>query len=380
VGKGGAGVKRIMIVSGEPSGDLHGSGLVRELKRRSPGCEIFGIGGNMMQAEGMELIYHIRELSVMGFVEVIQHLPLLRSVERTLEAVIKAKKPSVLVLIDYPGFNLRFARTARRLGMKIVYYISPQVWAWRPGRVKKMKGLIDKMLVVFPFEEELYRSEGIDVEWVGHPLLESLTEPQGRPEFCKRYGFDPSKPIVALVPGSRRQEIERMFPVMLGASRILRRDLGAQTGVAVSSVLDLEFMKSFVRDDFPVELIQNATYDVMKNADLVLVASGTATLETACYGTPMVILYKTSALTYLIARLLVRIKNIGLVNIVAGEKVVPELLQGRANAPLLAREAARMLQDPPLMKEISDRLSRVREKLGTPGASARAAAAVLSFA
>ena len=371
---------RIMIVSGEPSGDLHGSGLVRELKRRSPGCEIFGIGGDKMRAAGMDLIYHIRELSVMGFLEVIQHLPLLRSVERTLEAIVKARRPSVLVLIDYPGFNLRFARVARKLGMKIVYYISPQVWAWNPGRVKKMKGLIDKMLVVFPFEVDLYRAKGIDVEFTGHPLLDVFTEPQGRPEFCKRYGFDPEQKIVGLAPGSRRQEIERMFPVMLGAARILHRELGVQLAVAVSSVLELDFLKSFLRDDLPVALIRDATYDVMKNSDLVLVTSGTATLETAYYGTPMIVVYKTSIMTYLIVRLLIRIRKIGLVNIVAGEQVVPELLQGRATAPLLAREAASLLGDPARLKEISRRLGTVKERLGTPGASGRAAAAVLAVA
>ena len=371
---------RIMIVSGEPSGDLHGSGLVRELKRKSPGCEIFGIGGDKMRAAGMDLIYHIRELSVMGFLEVIQHLPLLRSVERTLEAIVKARRPSVLVLIDYPGFNLRFARVARKLGMKIVYYISPQVWAWNPGRVKKMKGLIDKMLVVFPFEVDLYRAEGIDVEFTGHPLLDVFTEPQGRAEFCKRYGFDPGKKIVGLAPGSRRQEIERMFPVMLGAARILHRERGVQLAVAVSSVLELDFLKSFLRDDLPVELIRDATYDVMKNSDMVLVTSGTATLETAYYGTPMIVVYKTSIMTYLIVRLLIRIRNIGLVNIVAGEQVVPELLQGRANAQLLAREAAALLADPNLLNEISHRLGAVREKLGTPGASGRAAEAILAVA
>jgi len=371
---------RIMIVSGEPSGDLHGSGLVRELKRRNPACEIFGIGGDKMAAAGMNLVYHIRELSVMGFLEVIQHLPLLRSVERTLEAIVKARKPEVLVLIDYPGFNLRFARAARKLGMKIVYYISPQVWAWNRGRVKKMKGLLDKMLVVLPFEADMYRAEGIDVEFVGHPLLEVLTEPQGRAEFCKRYGFDAGRPIVGLVPGSRKQEIERMFPVMLGASRALHRELGVQLAVAVSSVLDLDFMKSFVRDDLPVRLIQNATYDVMANSDLVLVTSGTATLETAYYRTPMIVVYKTSFLTYAIARLLIRIKNIGLVNILAGEQVVPELLQRRATAPLLAREAALLLQDAARRQEMSRRLGAVKEKLGTPGASARASDAILSVA
>jgi len=265
---------RVLMIAGEPSGDLHGSGVVRELKRRDPRCEVFGIGGDKMQAAGMELVYHIRELSVMGFWEVVQHLPLLRSVERTLEAIVKARKPEVVVLIDYPGFNLRFARSVREHNLKIVYYISPQVWAWNRGRVRKMKGLIDRMLVVFPFEVDIYREEGIDVQFVGHPLLEVFTEPQGRKEFCKRYGFDEGKPIVGLFPGSRKQEIERIFPVMLGASRFLNRELGAQLAVGVPSVLEFDFIKSFVRDDLPARLIQNATYDVMKNSDVALVTSG----------------------------------------------------------------------------------------------------------
>ena len=370
---------RIMMITGEASGDLHGSGVVSELKRRKPDCDIFGIGGDKMQAAGMELIYHVRELSIMGFWEVVQHLPLLRSVERTLVALLIARKPDVLVLIDYPGFNLRFARAAHKRGIKILYYISPQVWAWNPGRVRKMKGVIDKMLVVFPFEIEVYRKEGIDVEFVGHPLLEVLNEPQGRPEFCKRYGFDERKSIVGLFPGSRRQEIERIFPAMIGAARMLNTELGAQIAVGVASVLERDFMKSFLRDDFPVQLIHNATYDVMKNSDVALVTSGTATLETACFQTPMVVVYKTSWLTYIIGRLLVRIKNIGLVNIVAGKKIVPELLQSSVNPLRLGNEVAAMLANESLRGKIVNDLSAVKEKLGTRGASVRVAESVLSM-
>ncbi len=371
---------RVMIIAGEASGDLHGSSVVRELKRRRPDCDIYGIGGDKMQAAGMDIIYHIRELSIMGFWEVVQHLPLIRSVERTLDALLKVRKPDVLVLIDYPGFNLRFARAARKYGIKILYYISPQVWAWNPGRVRKMKGVIDEMLVVFPFEVELYRKEGIDVEFVGHPLLEVLDEPQGKDEFCKRYGLNGDTFILGLFPGSRRQEIENIFPAMLGAARLLHNEIGVQIAVGIASVLELDFIKSFVRDDFPVTLIQNATYDVMKNADVALVTSGTATLETACFGTPMIVVYKTSLVTYIIGRLLVRIKNIGLVNIVAGKKIVPELLQWNVTPQRLAGETLKMLHDERSRREISDNLSAVKGKLGTYGASARVADAVLSMA
>jgi lipid-A-disaccharide synthase len=367
---------RVMIIAGEASGDLHGAGVVRALKRADPDAMVYGVGGDKMQAEGMELVFHVRELSFMGFLEVLQHLPLIRSVEKTLEVLLRVRRPDVVLLIDYPGFNLRFARAVKRAGVRVVYYISPQVWAWNRGRVKKMKGLVDTMLVAFPFEVEIYRKEGIPVEFVGHPLLEELSEPQARPEFCKRYELDMEKPILGLFPGSRRQEIERLFPVMIGAARLLHKRTGVQTVVGVSSVLDFEFMKSFLRDDFPVRLIQHATHDCMKNADVAIVTSGTATLETGCFRTPMLVVYKTSAATYLIGRLLVRIKNIGLVNIVAGRTVVPEILQWSATPQRLAAEAGRLLADPALRKRMSEELAIVRERLGTAGASERVAEVV----
>jgi lipid-A-disaccharide synthase len=350
------------------------------LRGKHPDSVVFGIGGDKMQAAGMELIFHIREISVMGFWEVLQHLPLLRSVERTLNVLLKVRKPDILLLIDYPGFNLRFARAAHTHGIKIIYYISPQVWAWKSSRVKKMKGLIDKMLVAFPFEEEIYRKEGVDVEFVGNPLLEVFTEPQGKQEFCKRYGLVEKKPILGLFPGSRTQELERIFPAMLGAARILYTHSGVQTAVGVSSVLNFDYVKTFIRDDFPVQLIQNATYDIMKNSDVVLVTSGTATLETAYYQTPMVVVYRTSWLSYLIGRMLVRIKNIGLVNIVANERIVPELLQSEVTPQRLAQEALNLLENDAMRKEMSKKLSVVKDRLGTKGASSRVADTIISIA
>lgn len=371
---------RIMMIAGEASGDLHGAGVVRELRRKNPEVDIYGIGGDKMRAEGMDLVYHVRELSFMGFVEVLRHLPVIRSVERTLEALLSARRPDVLVLIDYPGFNLRFAQKAHKVGVRIIYYISPQIWAWNPGRVKTMRGVIDKMLVVFPFEEEIYRHHGIDVEFVGHPLLEVLGEPQSRDNFCRRYGFDPTKPILGLFPGSRKQELERIFPSMLGAADILIRKSGVQVAVGAASILAYDFVQSFVRENVPVKIVQNATYDVMANSDVALVTSGTATLETACFGTPMVVVYKTSWVSYVIGRLLIRIKNIALVNIVAGSTIVPELIQHRVEAYRLAEAALKFLDDKNLSEEIRSALSRVKKRLGMPGASARAADAILAMA
>jgi lipid-A-disaccharide synthase len=371
---------RILVIAGEASGDLHGAGVVRELKRRDPSAEIFGVGGDRMIAAGMEVIFHIRELAVMGFLEVVKHLPVLKAVERTLMAVIRGKKPDVVLLIDYPGFNLRFAGKIRDAGMKIAYYISPQVWAWNPGRVRKMKGLIDRMFVILPFEEQIYTDAGIGAEFVGHPLLEVLTEPQARGAFCKRYDLDEGRPILGIFPGSRRQEIERIFPAMLGAAHLLADRHGVQPVVGVSSLLDFEFMKGFIRGGSPVRLLRDVTYDIMKNSRVAIVTSGTATLETGWFGTPMVVVYKTSWPTYLIGRMLIRVRNIGLVNIVAGREIVPELIQAGATPAGIADTAGKYLLDGNLHAKTSADLGIIRERLGTPGASARVADALLGMA
>jgi lipid-A-disaccharide synthase len=367
-----------MIIAGEASGDLHGSGVVRELKRRKPACEIYGIGGDKMQSAGMELIYHTRELSVMGFVEVLQHLPLLRSIEKTMTTLLRLRKPDVVLLIDYPGLNLRLARAAHQEGIRVLYYISPQVWAWNPGRLRKMKSMIDEMLVVFPFEEEIYRNQGIQTQFVGHPLLEVLGEPQGKEGFCKRHGLDPKRFTVGLFPGSRMQEVERIFPVMLGAMRVLLRTHDAQVAVGISSSLSPDLLRSFERSDVPVTFIQHATHDLMKNADCAVVTSGTATLETGYYQTPMVVVYRMSWLSYLISRMLIRIRMIGLVNIVAEEKIVPELVQGKCTPDRIAAEVAKYLDDAALRADVSERLGVIRQRLGTAGASAKVAQAVLA--
>jgi lipid-A-disaccharide synthase len=371
-------MKRVMIIAGEASGDLHGAGIVRELKRLQKDLDVYGVGGDKMQSEGMELIYHIRDLNFMGFFEVLKHLPFLKTMEHALEQVVKYKKPDVLVLIDYPGFNLRFARAAKRYGVKIVYYISPQVWAWHTSRVKTIRQVVDLMLVIFPFEEKFYREEHVPVEFVGHPLLEVLTSGLVRKEFCKKFGLDEQKKIVALLPGSRTQEIENIFPVMLDAARTIAAKIGCEIVIGVAPTLDEQYLKTFYRLD-GVRLIKGWTYDVMANADLALVTSGTATLETACFGTPMLIVYKTSWLTYWMGRMLVRVKNIGLVNIVAGETIVPEFIQHRASVRLLSREALALLGDPAALDAMRSKLSGVREKLGESGASERAAKRILAM-
>ena len=372
-------VQRVMIIAGEASGDLHGSGVVRELKRRNPNIEIFGVGGDNMRREGMQLIYHVRELSFMGFAEVLKHLPVIHSVKRALEMILKYRKPDAVLLIDYPGFNLRFARTAKLNGAKVVYYISPQVWAWRRSRIKKMRGAVDKMLVVFPFEVDLYQKEGVDAEFVGHPLLEVVSSGLDRKGFCKRYGIDPTKRILGLLPGSRKQEIEKIFPEMLKAARTIAEEQDMEVAVAVAPTLEARYFEAFY-NLAGIHLVKGASYEVMQHAEFALVTSGTATLETGLFGTPMLVVYKTSWLTYLIGRLLIRVKNIGLVNIVAGKQIVPEFIQHKATGSAMAKEALRILRDEPLVESIKLELSKVRERLGEAGASHRVAERILEVA
>jgi lipid-A-disaccharide synthase len=371
-------VQRVMIIAGEASGDLHGSGVVRELKRLSPTVEVYGVGGDKMKHEGMDLIYHINELGFMGFKEVLKHLPLIKTMEHTLEQIVKFKRPDVLMLIDYPGFNLRFARIAKRYDVKIVYYISPQVWAWHSSRVKKIRSLVDKMLVILPFEADFYRAEQINAEFVGHPLLEVLESKLDRKNFCKRFSLDDQKPIVALLPGSRKQEIDSIFPEMLSAARLISRQNNAEIVVGLAPTLEEEYFRTLY-DLKGVHFIKGLTYEVMANADFAFVTSGTATLETACFGTPMFVVYKTSWPTYLIGRTLVHIMNIGLVNIVAGKMIAPEFIQCKATAKRMAKSAMSLLNDTKRLEDMKAELSQVKVMLGTVGASRRVAERVLQM-
>ena len=372
-------LRRVMIIAGEASGDLHGAGVVRELKRRVPAVDVYGIGGDNMKREGMELVRHISAMSFMGFVEVLKNLPLIRAAEQELEGLLVSRTPDVLVLIDYPGFNLRFARRAKKHGVRVLYYISPQVWAWNRRRVKKMRRLVDKMKVVFPFEVEIYTGEGIDVEFVGHPLVESLRSLTTREEFFHANGFDPGKKLLALLPGSRRQEIERILPVMVDAACLLVQSNGVQVGLGVAPTIGPDLVKRFIPASGSIRLIENGTHELMAHADAAIVTSGTATLETGWFGTPMAVVYKTSPLTYLIGRIFVNVKNIGLVNIVAGKTVVPEFVQHQMSTAAIAGAVQRVLVDEAYERMMKAELSVIKEKLGLPGASARVADEIIAL-
>ena len=383
--------KKILIVAGEASGDLHGSNLIREIRNLNPQIQIFGIGGDRMKKEGMQLIYHVDKLSIMGIFEVLKNLNLIREVMKTMLKLAEERKPDLVVLIDYPGFNLRFAKKVKKMGIPIAYYISPQVWAWGGNRVKKMKGLIDKMIVIFPFEVEIYKKFDIDCEFVGHPLLEVVRPILSFEDFQGKFDLRKNEVLLGLLPGSRWQEVERILPIMIATAELLGsriRNLRVMLGLAstikkerVQIILDQ--FKSKVDPSISlrvdpehsrrVEIIENLTYDLMKHSDFLLVTSGTATLESAILGTPFLVLYKTSLWTYLFAKSLVSIPNIALTNVVAGKKVVSEYIQSKAVPRDIAEEAYDVLTNKPRYKSIQNELSLVKEKIGEVGASKRAA-------
>jgi lipid-A-disaccharide synthase len=373
----------IAIIAGEASGELHGSNLVKEIKRFKPETKFFGIGGDKMQNEGVETLYHIRQMSFLGFVEIIKHIPFIKKVFRDIEAKIFEKKPDALILIDYPGFNLRLAEKVRKIlgkKIKIIYYISPQIWAWGKGRVKKIAQLIDKMIVVFPFEEEIYKKAGVDVTFVGHPILEALKFNIDKTSFLKQNNLDEDKQLLGLLPGSRLQELNALFPVMIETYKRIKEKLSNfQVVVGVAPTIDVEAYKKFLPSNSDIKLLQNSTYGVMKYSNLVIVASGTATLETACWGTPMIVVYKVSNISWYLGRMLVSIKNIALPNIIAGETIVPEILQHNVNVQRLTEEVLKILQDDKLYSEIKNKLSSVKSKLGEIGASKRAAEIIVNL-
>jgi len=372
----------LLIVAGEASGDLHGAGVVRELKQLAPQAEIFGIGGDGMAAAGMELLFHVRDTAVVGFTEILRRLRFFRQVMKTLEREVARRKPDAVILIDYPGFNLRFAARLHRgceKPPKILYYVAPQVWAWGAKRIPKMARLIDQMVVVFPFETPLFQSAGIPTEFVGHPLLEGLRPKLTTEAFLSRHQLAAESPLLGLLPGSRREEIARLLPDMLATARLVRQSISdLQIAVAMAPNLPEDFYRARVKDD-NVHLVSNSTYEVMRDSRACLVCSGTATLETACFGTPLVVVYRISRLSYEIGKRVVKMPYIGLVNVVAGRKIVPEFIQNAFRPDRVAPVLAKMIQDRDHHTEIKQALAEVRSKLGAPGANRRTAELALQL-
>ena len=367
-----------MISCGEPSGDLYAGALVAALRRREPNLEVFGLGGERLKAAGGELIADFHGLSVTGLTEALAVLPRSFRTLRQLTDAARDRRPQALVVIDYPDFNFRLMRSIKRLGVPVIYYVSPQLWAWRAGRMKTMKRLVDRVLPIFPFEAALYEQAGVDVRFVGHPLIDLVTPDQTREQLLRRLNLDPSKPVMALLPGSRPNELERLAPVMAAAApQIAAAIPGVQFLVARAPNLSNRLFEGFGIPGVTLRIVEGRTDDVLHAADTVVTASGTATVQTALHGKPMVVLYKLSPLTYRLGRRMARVDMYAMVNLIAGQRIVRELIQDDCTPEAVATEAVRIATDTGYRERMIEHLAEVCRRLGGSGASDRAAEAVL---
>ncbi|MBW2558536.1 MAG: lipid-A-disaccharide synthase [Deltaproteobacteria bacterium] len=365
----------IMIVAGEASGDLHGANLVRAMRDINSDLCFYGVGGERMKEAGVSLTAHSSEMAVMGITEVFPRLGFILKVRRELKKSLRQSRPALLILIDYPGFNLPLAKFARENGIKVFYYISPKVWAWRKKRIYALEKYVDRMALILPFEEQVYEEVNLDARFIGNPLLDTVKRKYTRGEALKKFGLKKNLTTIALLPGSRKSEVIRLLPEMLGMAKILKERIPAiQFVLPLADTISPDFVHGLTdRSGVDIRIIEGNVYDVVGLSDIAVVASGTATLETAILGVPMIIVYRVSPLTYLIGRAVVKVDNIGLVNIIAEKTVAPELIQGDANPEKMADEVYDILTGGSRMDEMKRDLLDVSKKLGDPGASKRAA-------
>jgi lipid-A-disaccharide synthase len=365
---------RLLVSCGEPSGDLYAADLVRHLRARTEApLDVFGLGGDRLQSEGARLLAHVRDLAVVGLFEVVSHLPHFRRIFRSLLTAVDQRRPDLAVLVDYPDFNLRLARALHARGIPVVYYVSPQVWAWRRHRLRAIRENVAHMIVIFPFEAKVYDDAGVPVTFVGHPLVDLVAPQRDRAGFLAAHGLDPARPVIAILPGSRRKEIAHNLPALAGAVRLLaerRPDL--QFAAAVAPSIDAGPLRAGLPAQ--VALVEGRTHAVLSAAAAAIVASGTATVEAAILGTPMVVVYRLSALTYLLGRRFVKVPHVAMANLIAERRIVPELIQD-AFTPEAVADAVLALLGPD-GETMRGALADVRRRLGAPGASERAAAVV----
>ncbi len=378
----------IMMVAGEVSGDVHGARLVSEISKKDKTVRFIGVGGEHMRQEGVHLYHDISELAVLGLVEVLINYPRIRSVFYDVLNVIRERKPDAVVLIDYPGFNIRLAKQIKKLGIPVIYYISPQVWAWATFRKNKIAKRVDKMLVFFEFEKDFYADTGLDVEFVGHPLVDHFNITVTKEDFYRANKLSLNKKKIAILSGSRKNEILKILPVMIKSAYkvgTLRDDvefilpIGSSLSQQIRDLISSLLREYKVYDNDNIKVIDGQVHETMAYSDLALVASGTATLETACFETPMIIVYKVNFITALLARMLIKIPYIGLVNVVAGDKIVPEFLQNDAKPDKIAETAVKYISDDNYLAQKKLVLRNVHKKLGQPGAVVRVAQIVLDF-
>lgn len=365
---------------GEASGDLYAAELVQELGNLDSQVECFGLGGDRLARAGAELLVTLDEISVIGLVEVLEKLPALYRARNKLVDAARQRRPDAAVLIDFSGFNLRLAKSLKALGIPVVYYVSPQVWAWRRGRLRAIRDRVDKMLVILPFEEPLYRAEGVPVRFVGHPLVDLARSREDRASFCKRWGLSPEKPIVAVLPGSRRREIELHLPVLArAADRMLKTRSDLQFVVLKAPTVEsAEIQSGLGKAAERMSIAERSTYAGLAHAAVAIVASGTATVEAALMETPMVVVYRVGSLSYLLGKPFVRVPHYAMVNLIAGKALVPELIQRDMTEETVASHALELIEDEALAGAMRQGLEEVKARLGGGGASRRAAEEVIS--
>ncbi|MDC8448544.1 MAG: lipid-A-disaccharide synthase [Nitrospira sp.] len=374
---------RILIISGEASGDLHGANLAKALKARDPRVSLAGIGGRAMEAAGVRLVEEMGRFDVIGMVGPFALVSIIRRFI-TMRRLFRSKQWDTVVFIDHPGLNMRLAYFAKAAGLRVVYYIAPQIWAWAPWRIRWIKQRVDHVLVILPFEKSLYDEAGVRCTFVGHPILDAVAGRYDRKELRSRFGFSDDERVIALLPGSRAHEVQVLLPILLEAvEKLARGEPKTKFILAQASTIPDNLLQPLLRQSpVPIALVKEQATEMMALSDLVLVASGTATLQAAVVGTPMVLFYRTTPLTFwfanVVIRFVIRVKWIGLVNLVAGRTIVPELIQSAATGQRLYEEALRLLEDRPTYNEMKRDLAKVRTALGEPGASARAAEVVLA--
>ena len=362
--------KKVLIVAGEASGDMHAASLIKKVKLTSPDTEFYGIGGKHMENAGAKIIINSAKLAVVGIFEVLKHWDDISGALKKMRTIVKEERPDLLVLVDYPEFNLRLAKTAKENNIPVLFYISPQVWAWRQKRVHMIKKRVDMMAVVFPFEAEFYSKHGVPVRFVGHPLLDEFTPCTDKTLLIQNFNLEPDKKIIGLLPGSRKSELKRLLPVMLDSVQLIKEKMpNVQFILPIASTLTKDDLHVYAGKNkqllSDIVLIEHRSKDVICVSDAVITASGTATLEIALYGTPMIVIYKISSLTYAIVKRLLKIDNIALSNIVAGKMVSKELLQKNANAQNIVEEVFSLLNNPQECSAIRDELLKTQELLGS---------------
>jgi lipid-A-disaccharide synthase len=369
---------KILILAGEQSGDMHASALVSTMLSSNSQLEFSGIAGNQMIESGVKDLYHIKDMAFLGFVEVIKHLPFILKVEKAIIDFVKSNKIKLAILIDYPGFNLRIAKKLKQLGVKVVYYISPQIWAWHQSRIKKIKDRVDEMLVVFPFEKKFYEDGDVAVEFVGHPLVERIENFnfKSKDELFNELGIE--KEIFLILPGSRKHEIEKHLPELIKTADIISGKNNFQTIVACAENFDEEYLRQFISSD-NIEIVKGNTYNLLKHSQFGIIKSGTSTLEAAIIGLPFVVIYSTSRLTYELGKRLVKINNIAMPNIIAGKTVVREFIQHDVSADLISNYIQSLIDDNNALDNLKSDLIKIKNKLGSSGASENASNIILSM-